>query len=242
MERKTCDRDDGTRCVYYTTGQGPPVLLLHGFTMSARMWTDNGTVAALKHRYRLLLPDLVGHGASGKPHDPSSYGRAYLRDIDALLAREAAPKPAVVGFSMGAELALAWAVAYPNRIRALFLMGSGWTPQEAAALYAAAERRLRDIPDRERPAAWDLDAFAALIAAVPEVIGLSADQVAAVTTPSEGLVGGDDGERPFLERLIGVLEPFTLYVMDGVPHESSWRHPDVPVRIKRFLDRALTAS
>lgn len=242
MHQKTHIRADGTRCVYHVTGDGPPVLLLHGFTMSAQMWRDNGVVAALAGRYRLLLPDFVGHGASDKPHDPAAYGQCYLDDITAILHHEDAASPVLVGFSMGAELALAWAAANPGQAAALFLMGSGWSPPEVVAIYGKFDSWARSLPEAERPAGWDLDALSAVAAATATVVGIPEARIRALAIPAEGLVGALDPERPYLERLNGVLPDYRLRVMEGIPHETSWQQPEVPTRISRFLDRALGAG
>lgn len=237
MECKDFRRGDGTRIVYEVTGEGPPVLLLHGFTMSAAMWRENGVIEALSGRFRLILPDLAGHGASDKPTTPESYGRAYLGDIEALCQAEAGGRVHLAGFSMGAELALAFAAETPDRVASLFLCGSGWSSPDVLPLYGQFSDWARSMPADERPESWDLDALEAVVAAVGDTIPVPRDRIEALRLPAHGLVGGNDPERTYLDRLTGVLDEFTLDVLPGVSHEASWKDPRFAATLSAFLDR-----
>ena len=63
----------GLRIHYQVEGDGPPLVLQHGFSDSLESWYDFGYVDALKPDYTLILVDARGHGQSGKPHDPDAY-------------------------------------------------------------------------------------------------------------------------------------------------------------------------
>jgi pimeloyl-ACP methyl ester carboxylesterase len=65
--------NDGVRIHYEREGNGPPLVLQHGFTGSLEGWRDSGYVDALKSAYELILIDARGHGRSDKPHDPAAY-------------------------------------------------------------------------------------------------------------------------------------------------------------------------
>ncbi len=54
-------------------GEGPALVLQHGFTESVVDWYEAGYIEALKPNYRLILIDARGHGSSDKPHDPDAY-------------------------------------------------------------------------------------------------------------------------------------------------------------------------
>lgn len=103
------------------SGSGTPVLLIHGFPFTSRMWrpqlgADLGA--------RLLAPDLPGFGASPvapPPHSVEGLAAACLAVLDAADVSE----PAVVGgLSMGGYIALAFARLYPERLRALMLFST----------------------------------------------------------------------------------------------------------------------
>jgi 3-oxoadipate enol-lactonase len=107
---------NGTRLRYQLTGSGPTIVLLHGFTLDLRMW--NAQMAAFTPHYQVLLYDLRGFGGSALP-DSTSYDHAD--DLSALLDQLGIERAAIVGLSMGGGVALDFALAYPERVRALIL-------------------------------------------------------------------------------------------------------------------------
>lgn len=104
-----------------------PVVLLHGFAADAAVnWAATGVVKALGDAgFTVILPDARGHGASAKPHDEASYGDdALAHDVSALLDELGLDDVALVGYSMGAIIALT-ATARDPRIRCLATGGVG---------------------------------------------------------------------------------------------------------------------
>ncbi|MDE3087307.1 MAG: alpha/beta hydrolase [Acidobacteriota bacterium] len=118
---------DGVGIDYEEAGQGPGVLLLHGFASSARVnWVRPGIVAALAAAgLRAVAYDARGHGSSGAPHDVAFYsGHAMVADARGLADHLGFETFAVVGYSMGAQVA-AWVVAEDARVRRAVLGGIG---------------------------------------------------------------------------------------------------------------------
>ncbi len=110
----------GVRLFARMGGDGPPLLLLHGFTGSAETWSPFWGRFA-RHR-RLVAVDLLGHGRSQAPADPQRYrAEEAVADLLALLDRLGLPRADVLGYSMGGRLALHLAVAAPHRVGALVL-------------------------------------------------------------------------------------------------------------------------
>jgi pimeloyl-ACP methyl ester carboxylesterase/ABC-type methionine transport system permease subunit len=106
---RTFESFDGTPISYLDLGDGPVVLLLHGFTANADLnWVRPGIAQKIADAgYRVIAPDLRGHGASPVPDDPASWPRdAIARDQIALMKHLGAEPFAVVGYSMGAISAL----------------------------------------------------------------------------------------------------------------------------------------
>ena len=103
-------------------GQGPALILLHGFPLDRSMWANQ--LAELSSRYRVITPDLSGHGgtplsAKGQTID------GLADDVITLLDQLGLVEPVVVGgLSMGGYVALALVVRYPNRLRGLILMNT----------------------------------------------------------------------------------------------------------------------
>lgn len=130
------------------------VLLVHGFASNrAENWRRLGWYRAFERAgYRLVALDLRGHGESDKPHDPAAYGREVMaNDIFALMDQLALPQVTLMGYSMGAYLALTAGLKAPHRFDRLILGGIGGrmlapatTPQPSMAL---AEALLTETPD-----------------------------------------------------------------------------------------------
>jgi pimeloyl-ACP methyl ester carboxylesterase len=101
-------------------GDGPTVLLMHGFGGSARNFGPQAR--ALRDRYRVVRFDARGHGRSAAPDDPREYApAAFVADVGRVLDIAGAPTAVVGGLSMGAGIALRFALAHPERVRGLVL-------------------------------------------------------------------------------------------------------------------------
>jgi len=104
-------------------GDGPALLLLHGFTGTGATW--DGLVPTLSRQFRTLAPDLIGHGETGAPPDPARYRmERCVADLLALLDALEADRCHVLGYSMGGRVALHLALAAPERVLTLVLEGA----------------------------------------------------------------------------------------------------------------------
>ncbi|OYP19438.1 alpha/beta hydrolase [Streptomyces sp. FBKL.4005] len=104
-----------------TAGQGPAVLLLHGFPHTWRLWSE--VIGPLARRHRVIAPDLRGFGASDRPADGYDAG-TLAADAEALLDALDAGPAAVVGIDLGTPPAFLLAMRRPGRVRRLVLMES----------------------------------------------------------------------------------------------------------------------
>lgn len=104
---------------YEVSGSGQPVVLIHAFSVDRRMWEPQ--VAAFESRFRVIRYDLRGHGRSVAPTEPyTGYG-----DLRALLDTLGIFRATLIGLSAGAELAINFAIAYPDRAAGLVLASPG---------------------------------------------------------------------------------------------------------------------
>jgi 3-oxoadipate enol-lactonase len=135
---------DGISLHFEVHGNGEPVLFVHGFPLSGRLWDP--AVALLQDRFELIVPDLRGHGRSGVSEDVTM--ARYADDLAALLDVAGAKGPVtVVGHSMGGYIAFELYRRHPERIRALVLVDTraGTDTEEAAeGRREMARRVLRD--------------------------------------------------------------------------------------------------
>ena len=138
------------------TGDGSPVLALHGFTGTGAAWTGLGE--ALRESRRVIAPDLLGHGGSSAPVDPGRYAvERQADDLAALLKALDADPAVVLGYSMGARLALVLALRHPGAVRSLVL------ESPSAGIPDAAARAGRRRADEAFAAQLERDGLAAFV-------------------------------------------------------------------------------
>ncbi len=113
---------NGDRVAYRDTGQGPAVLLIHGIGGSSSTW--EALLPHLSARYRVIAPDLLGHGQSDKPRGDYSLGAfaVWLRD---LLDQLGVARVTLVGHSLGGGVAMQFAHQHPDYCERLVLISSG---------------------------------------------------------------------------------------------------------------------
>jgi 2-succinyl-6-hydroxy-2,4-cyclohexadiene-1-carboxylate synthase len=100
-------------------GDGPPLLLLHGFSRDARAWEP---LLPCFQEYRTVCVDLIGHGKSDSPADPGRYGMAHaVEDLTALLHHLDIERAALLGYSLGGRVALHFAIEAPQLLWALVI-------------------------------------------------------------------------------------------------------------------------
>lgn len=128
--KKTALLPNGEALAYLDLGNpdGPPLVLVHGFTDSSRSWSL--VAPFLADAYRLILPDLRGHGQSSAPG--CCYALSDLTyDVRLLLDQLGISRVSLAGHSLGSMVAQAFAQQYPDRLDKMLLLGSA--PSAAGA-------------------------------------------------------------------------------------------------------------
>jgi pimeloyl-ACP methyl ester carboxylesterase len=110
---------EGARLYYEVAGQGEPVILIHGGFLDRRMW--DGQFEAFARSYRVIRYDVRAHGLSRT----DSVSFADHEDLHDLMAALEIPKATLVGLSMGGQISIDFALAYPEMTHALVLVGPG---------------------------------------------------------------------------------------------------------------------
>ena len=116
--------NEGIKIYYEIEGDGPPVVLIHGFSGNLEdSWKDSNLIETLKNKYKLILLDCRGHGRSDKPHDDSFYGYNMINDIIQLLEHLSIKQANFLGYSMGAYLLFQLILKKPEIIICAILGG-----------------------------------------------------------------------------------------------------------------------
>jgi len=110
---------DGLQFHYLTAGNGPAVILLHGYTQTSRMWRP--IIPLLAEKFTVIAPDLPGIGDSGIPPDGLDMKSAATR-VHALAKSLGIEKARVVGHDIGLMVAYAYAAQFPSEVEKLVVM------------------------------------------------------------------------------------------------------------------------
>jgi 3-oxoadipate enol-lactonase len=206
---------NGIRIHYTIEGDGPPVVLLHGFPLDRSMWDPQ--VRALSRDYRVIAPDLRGLGATQLGNVDTSSMEFMADDVHALLERIGVRQPVVLGgLSMGGYVAFAFWRQRHEQVRGLFLADTRATADTDEARrnrFQLIEQMERDnsirpaveamFPKLMAPASYDR---AELVA---HVQGMNARQTpAGLSAALRGIAA-----RPDSTPLLGQIECPTLIVV-----------------------------
>jgi len=115
---------DGVKIHYEASGDGPALILTHGYSSTCDMWA--GQIGPLSQHFKVVTWDMRGHGQSDYPQDQSAYSEAEtVADIAALLDAVGAKDAIVGGLSLGGYMSLAFHATHPERTRALLIIDTG---------------------------------------------------------------------------------------------------------------------
>ncbi len=212
------------------------IVLLHGFTQTGASWDP--VRSRLGERYRVLAPDLPGHGPDGS---------SAPVDLDAAVASVLAVAPArfvLGGYSMGGRVALHAALAAPGRVARLVLVGTTAGIEDSGA---RAERRAADEGLAERIEGMAIEAFATEWAATPVLAGqppgvLAAAHADRLRSRPAGLAAalrglGQGACPPVWDRLAELELPVVLVV-----GERDERYRAIAARLEAALPAAVTLT
>jgi pimeloyl-ACP methyl ester carboxylesterase len=244
---------DGVQLAYRELGEGRPLILIHGnlFTAAAA-WVDTGIASRIAGRgYRVIMPDLRGHGDSAKPHHAAAYppdvladdglaliehlgvtdydlggyslgGRTVLR----LLARDARPGRAIVG-GQGLE-AITHTVGRGAQVRHVLTHFGTFEPGSPE----------QAIEDSVKASGGDP---VALVRVLDTFVDTPPEALSRITVPILVLTGAEDGHTRTAEALAGAVAN-GRYVMLPGNHITAVTTPQFETAITDFLEDSSVAS
>lgn len=228
---------------YEVRGAGPPVLCVHGATGTGPY--DWSRVAdALKDRYRFIIPDLRGHGASDHQAGEMSI-EAVNADLLALIAHEELEPPHVLAFSFGAEAALDLELVYPGTAASLILVSPGLgDPKSSVPTRAQLESRwpgkLRALhAERHGQDHW-LDVMLELCDRAARRPKADLHAIGSISCPLLLVLGSEDDPRRLRQAEImrDAHDRTEIVVVEGGRHAVHKDHtPEVVDAIVAFLTK-----
>jgi pimeloyl-ACP methyl ester carboxylesterase len=242
-------RLNGIEIDYEVSGNGPVLLLSHGYGSTRHMWDDQHR--ALGDRWRVVSWDMRGHGQTDSPADPGQYSAALtVADMRALLQHVGVERAIIGGLSLGGYVSLAFALAHPEMTQALVICDSGPGYRNAEARTAWNQRA------QERAVALEskgLDALARRSRETQQAVHRSAqglahaargmlaqegstviDGLGAIRVPTLVIVG--DQDQPFVapsEYMAKKIAGARLEVIRGAGHSSNLDQPEAFNRVLR---------
>lgn len=252
--------DDGVEVAYEdrpaptNTGQGggkATAVLVHGFASNrTEMWGRTGWLGAFERKgWRVVAPDLRGHGESDKPHDSSLYGRARLAaDVVGLIERLELGAVLLMGYSLGAQVALEAALTRPDLVSDLVLGGvggrllqpnTGVSAAMAEAMEAddpatIAEPLLRSFRQFADEQGEDRLALAACVRARSEP--LTAERVSSLRAPTLVVAGQRDQLAGSPDALAEAVPGARAATLPGCDHFSAIPHALYKASVFDWLD------
>ena len=237
---------DGVELAFHETGQGRPVILLHGLFSDANMnWIKFGHAARIAAAgYRVIMPDLRAHGLSGKPHGADHYPKGILaRDLREFVAHLELAEFDLGGFSLGARTTVE-GVGQGLRPRRAILGGAGleglknWKRRktfflEAIALFDHVQRGDPHWLSIQFMKSQHVDRVAAglLLESFEDTF---MDWLQAFTMPTLVVCGSEDEDNGSAEELAAALPNAEFRQVPGT-HMSSVTKPELGEAIATFL-------
>ena len=255
--------NDGIKIHYKVDGEGPPLVLQHGFGGSLEGWYDVGYVAALKDDYQLIMIDARGHGKSDKPHDRESY-RLPLRvgDVNTVQDDLNIAKAHYFGYSMGSHIG--WGIAkYAQERLGSLIIGSGGVHEETRDEFVDGPHPLQKLVRQ------DIDSYCATVkefygdywqtswtarcletdlealdATASRWEGFSYDEVLSkIWVPCMIFTGEKDPAYPRAQKAIQVIPNGVFVPIQGLGHAETFCRSDLVVpHIKKFLEQVEQAN
>jgi len=239
---------DGERLAYREMGSGRPLVLIHGlFSNGWTNWVRYGHAGLLAAAgFRVILPDLRGHGDSAAPHDPAAYPRDVLADDGEALIRHLHLSDGaydLAGYSLGGRT-VARLLARGHRPGRAAVAGMGLAGLLDVTSRAGFFRRvLQDVGSHRRGSPeWMAEAFlkttggdpAALLPLLDSFVGVDRDALAGIALPVLALSGVDDHDNGSAADLAALLPRGRLAEIPG-NHMTAVLRPELGIAIRDFL-------
>jgi len=242
-------KSDGLNLAYVDEGEGEPILLIHGFASNIAVnWRETSWIGTLiADGRRVVALDNRGHGRSDKLYEPERYGApAMAEDACRLLDHLGIERADVLGYSMGARIAVFLALRHPARVRSVVIAGMGINlvrgmvasgplakALEVPSIADVTNDTARSFRAFAEKTGSDLKALAACMRGPREKI--DAERLAAIQVPTLVAVGSEDVIAGSGAELAALIPGARLLTIEGRDHMKAVGDPRFKQGVLDFL-------
>lgn len=252
---QTFTAKDGTDIHYQITGDGAPVILVHGYMSNIdHMWER--VIPTLEENYRVIAIDIRGHGRSDKPDSSDSYGLNMGRDIIELMDFLEIDQAHLVGYSMGAMIGMKLAVEYPEKLLSFISGGSGIYEKDVidsiSDNYTQKLSQFNSIEEALNNGLFsvsgeilkhfhthlkhnDVQVMVDVVNSLEE-FAMTRQEAETISIPIAVIIGEYDSSIPAVVKLFESNPATRIIPIPDKHHLDLFYDPEFAIQVKRFLD------
>jgi pimeloyl-ACP methyl ester carboxylesterase len=218
----------GPGLFYRDSGEGRPLVLLHGVFGDGSLWRPEDFPG-----HRVIRPDFRGHGDSAQPHDPAAYPPDVLTDDGlALIDHLGLDDYDLGGYSLGGRIVVRMLVRGATPRRAVV---GGQGLREVLGTGGGTGAAIRAMVESGRPVPFlDGKDTVALMLALDSIVATPAEPLSTITTPTLVVLGADDERAASGDELAALLPHATRATVPGT-HGTAATSPELVAAMREFL-------
>ena len=234
--------NQGVRINYSLQGSGQPLVLIHGWSCEGGYWSEFGYTSDLTREFKVIVPDLRGHGDSETPEDGNFTDQAFASDVIAVLDDLAIDSAHVFGYSLGGWVAFELVANYASRVGSVVVGGAHAYSEDLSALrcfkptdlLAAWEAAGAPLSEASTVGIADSDPKV-LSAMAPDRVDKT-ERLVDLEIPLLTICGTNDWRFEDMKRFAESSEGCSFVALEGADHLQAWLQSEriLPL-VRKFL-------
>jgi pimeloyl-ACP methyl ester carboxylesterase len=236
------------RINYHVVGQGEPLVLIHGWSCESRYWDEFGYVAKLSSDFKVIVPDLRGHGESGTPTNRDFTDQAFASDVIAVLDHLGIDAAHVFGYSLGGWIVFELAANFTSRVRRAIVGGAHPYSEDLSAIRAFTPADILNLwttlgapfseKSKTRIAALDQQVLTEIAKDRED----QTERLRNLRIPFLMICGTNDWRFEDMKRFAGNDTRYEFVTLEGLDHGQTWLRSDLVLPTVQGFLRATHAG